>query len=443
MVDATSTQTPSPSLLSLLAQHLTSGAQGGPSAAPTAPPIATAAPSGLGSGDPNLDALASNQGAVPTAATGAPSPTEVGGVTIQAAPRPKPPSPISSAQMSNTNELGVATRADEGAPAAPAEGAGGNNLNYGGVAGALGVHGTLGHVLGALGDAFLIGSGKQPYHVAHAEQQQIDQAMVGAESDPRAAAARVSATGVPGAYEQSQKLIDEANQNDLRKQVQQQNFQYQQSRIGEQTDNTLARRAPAALGFVQGAADAATYAKKYQLLDSQVKGIDPSRSAADAYGIPTPDQWTKGSLTGAGMTTNQQQVSADKGSQRQVSIRDTDVNAGSRIQAAGIGARSRNSAPNVTTMIQGLEQKQNAGQPLTPAEQAIWTHYTAPPRSGGVHLGVQPGGAPAASGGIPIANAGAGNPVANGGKALTPQQASTLPKGTHFLTSDGRWLVRQ
>jgi len=35
-----------------------------------------------------------------------------------------------------------------------------------------------------------------------------------------------------------------------------------------------------------------------------------------------------------------------------------------------------------------------------------------------------------------------GNLVANGGHPVSPDQARSLPPGTHFLTNDGRWLVR-
>lgn len=400
------------------------------SGVPQVPQVSTAS-------QPTVDA--SGQPVDPNAAT------QVAPVTITAS-RP-PPAPYhspgaapSATQLGNTSELANATQADQGTPASPQPG----NLNYGGIPGALGAHGTLGSLLGHLGDAFLIGSGRTPFHVAQAQQQQLAQASVGSETDPRAAAARVAATGVPGAEEASQKLIDEANQQDLRKQVQQQNFQYQQSRIAEQTDNTIARRAPAAQGFVQGASDAATYAKKYALLDAQVKGIDPQRSAADAYGIPTPDQWQPGMMNGVGMTSNQQQVSSDKGASRQVSMRDTDVNAGSRIGAANINAGahvqgaqiSAGAHPTATGLVEQIMSIPAAQR--SPEQSAYLAKALTPARSGGIHLGVQPGTA----GSVPVSNAGAGNPVANGGRPITPQQAATLPKGTHFLTSDGRWLVR-
>ena len=316
---------------------LTSGQRPVPTATSGVPPVST---------QPTVDV--NGQPIDPSAST------EVSPVTVTASRPPPTPyhspgAPPTATQLGNTSELANATQADQGTPASPQPG----NLNYGGIPGALGAHGTLGSLLGHLGDAFLIGSGRTPFHIAQAQQQQLAQASVGAETDPRAAAARVAATGVPGAQEAAEKLIDQANQMDLRKQVQQQNFQYQQSRIAEQTDNTLARRAPAAQGFVSGAKDADTYAKKYALLDAQVKGIDPNRSASDAYGIPTPDQWQPGMLAGAGMTSNQQQVSTDKASQRGVSMRDTDVNAQSRLGAAGIAAnaRIRTNQPNLQTEL--------------------------------------------------------------------------------------------
>lgn len=390
------------------------------SGVPQVPQVSTAAPAVDANGQP-VD---------PNAAT------QVSPVTVTAS-RPgyhSPGAPPSATQLGNTSELANATQADQNTPASPQP----SNLNYGGIPGALGAHGTLGSLLGHLGDAFLIGSGRTPFHVAQAQQQQLAQASVGSETDPRAAAARVAATGVPGAEEASQKLIDEANQQDLRKQVQQQNFQYQQSRIAEQTDNTIARRAPAAQGFVQGTPDATTYGKRYALLDAQVKAIDPSRSAADAYGIPTPDQWQPGMISGAGMTSNQQQVSQDKGAGRQVSMRDTDVNAGSRVTAAVAGANARGKfvQPSVTGLTEQIMNIPAAQR--SPEQSAYLAKELTPPRSGGIHLGVQPG----TTGSVPVANAGAGNPVANGGRPVTPQQAATLPKGTHFLTSDGRWLVR-
>lgn len=400
-----------PGLLSILA-----GALGGQQSQPQQPQPAD---------DQNLQYLS---GSVPAADTGTMAPggsTQVAPVTVAA--HRLSPTPPSASALDNSSELSNAQNVVGGYGQSPRS-----------------PHGTLGSLLGTLGDAFLVGSGRTPEYLPRQQQQQLAQAMVGAETDPRAAAARVAATGVPGAAEQSQKLIEQANQQDLKTQVQKQNFQYQQSRINEQTDNNIARRAPAALGFVSGVTDPAVYAQKYNLLDTQVKALDPSRSASDAYGIPTPEDWKPGMLTGAGMTTNQGQVSSDKGAARAQAGRDTDVNAASRVTAAQISAAARyaTAQPSQAGLIKEIIGKAQAGT-ASPEEIKYLDHVSAPPKQSGIHLGAQPGGAPPVHpGSVPISMAGANNPVANGGRAVTPQQAASLPKGTHFLTSDGRWLVR-
>jgi len=398
-----------PGLLAMLSQSLSQQNQT-PTTTDQTQPASTYAPQGLGGSD--LSVL-----------SGAPT-TQAPPLTVTAKPR--------TTNLNNNPELTQAQGVINQYPQDQANQA------------PRSIHGTLGTILGHLGDAFLVGSGRAPEYVPRMDQMKLAQASVGAEIDPRAAAARVAATGVPGAADMAQKLIDQANQVDLRKQIQNQNFQYQQSRINEQSQNNFARQAPTAIGSVRGITDPNKYNQLYGLWSQRAQAVDPNAEATSAYGLPSPDQGKPGMLDPSfGMTANQQTISEDKEAQRKVSVQDTNTNARARLGSASIMANAhlRGIQPSETGYLSGLIDKQNQGQQLTPAEQMYFNHYTAPPKTGSGNI---PGGLTIGGGkpAVPITMVGNNNPVANAGKPVTPEQARTLPKGTHFLTSDGRWLVR-
>lgn len=72
--------------------------------------------------------------------------------------------------------------------------------------GMFGVKGTLRDVLGALGDSFLIGSGKQAIYRPGREQEKLASALYGYSEDPRAAAERVGILNPQMGYEMQNDL---------------------------------------------------------------------------------------------------------------------------------------------------------------------------------------------------------------------------------------------
>jgi hypothetical protein len=309
--------------------------------------------------------------------------------------------------------------------------------NYGGIPGALGVTGTLGKLLGTLGDAFLVGSGRQPVHREMAQQQQVGNALAGFENNPGAAASRVAATGAPGSAQQAIQLQEQQQRLDqenwYRKELTENRAAQTQSQIQARADQATQRMLPYVGTLAQSAKTPQDYARVYQQADSIAKRLDPNSDPGVAFGLVPPEQWQPGMNQGVGTTAGQQLRAQTAANGQQITRQDTLTNAGSRIKSAQIIAGSR--TPSQTQYLESLVAKQNAGQSLTPAEQTVYNKYTAMPQPKRTNLGQS-------TPSVPIAMAGANNPVANGGKPVTPEQARTLPKGTHFLTSDGRWLVR-
>jgi hypothetical protein len=258
-------------------------------------------------------------------------------------------------------------------------------------------HGTLRNVLGALGDAFLVGSGRQPVYEPRMENQQIGQAMAGADpNDPNsmyAAAQRVAATGSPGSVQDADQMIK--NTNDLAL-----HNWYRTNMINDRNNNIFARLGPMAQGAVSGSANKDDYAARYAVLDKRAKMIDPTADASSAFGIPLPEDWYK--TPGYGMTSNQQAVDNARTAQRGQSQTNAEIAAGSRVNAAGISAgggirraQIEASKPTSATIDQGIIEKMNKGQALSPGEQYYVQHSpTFNARGGGRGLapGLTPGG---------------------------------------------------
>lgn len=275
-------------------------------------------------------------------------------------------------------------------------------------------HGTLRNVLGALGDAFLVQSGNKPVYRERMERQQMGDAMAGYDNDPQAAIQRVGATGATGAPEMADKMQQNYNNLALHRD---QLAALQANRDAQnqaRQQGIYARLTPMAQGMVSAAKDQGDYIQRYQNLDRRVKMMDPSASAADAFGIPEPDDWAQ--TPGYGMSSNQQQQAADRAANRDQSntnnIRTTGQSNTNNIRTTG-----QSDVNNQRTTHQSDVNSQRASARGLP---------------GGVHGG----------GRIPVQNYGANNPVANGGKPLTVQQAATLDRGVHFLGLDGKWHIK-
>lgn len=307
-------------------------------------------------------------------------------------------------------------------------------------------HGTLRSVLGSLGDAFLIGSGAQAMYKPNQQRLAVGNAMAGLDpNDPnsvQAAIGRVAGTGAPGAAEMADSTQKNFNELELKKAQMAQLQMYRDQTNATRIQGIFTRQAPAIQGAVAGALTPADYAQRYALADARAKLSDPTTSAADAYGIPEPQDWHPG-MTNFGMTTNQQTVSGDKQRGQNITQSDSQGRDAAIVQSAGIGATSRNYATDQHN-AQPTEEKfkasyiaaKQAGQPTTSEQDQEFAHDTEVNR----RAKTTPIGGGSSS--VPIANYGANNPVANGGRPVTPAQARGLPAGTHFLTSDGRWMIR-
>lgn len=378
----------------------------------------------------------------------APKPTEVSPVDVQAPPRqalPQSPGTI----MPPAQDLGPLSQPPQ---MSPADGMSSGGLNYDnsgaisaihkvlganqpqggstnpGVYGLLpqGLqHGTFRNVLGALGDAFLVGSNRDRQYAPRMERQAIGDAMAGLDpTDPasmQAAIQRVAATGSPGAAEMADKM-QTSYDNYMARQAQMKYMaEYHQQGIDNRNQNVYARQGPMAQGMVAGASDSADYAKRYAILDKRAKAVDPNSDASSAYGIPTPDEWEPG-MANYGMTSNNQQVSADKAAGRDVSVRNNQNTNRTRIQAAGISAGK----PTGATILDDLRAKQDRGEQLTPAEQAIWNKDTNIPKGKGKRALI---GLPG-SGGTPTGGAAASQPGPGNGQLPAGMNASQLPQLT-------------
>lgn len=247
-------------------------------------------------------------------------------------------------------------------------------------------HGTMRNVLGALGDAFLVGSNRPAEYEPRMERQEIGNAMAGYNpNDPnsvQAAIQRVAATGATGSPEMADQMQKNATENALKNATLEQNNWYRQNTINNRNDTALARMTPYIGGMVAGANDKPSYTSAYNRAEAIAQRIGPDYHASD-FGLVDPDNWTPGATSTTGMTRNNVQQSYDRSQQRATSERNTDVNAASRIRAAGISGGSHIESseiaaakPTDATMTSAEIAKQNSGQTLTPAEQAHFDHTT-------------------------------------------------------------------
>jgi hypothetical protein len=303
-------------------------------------------------------------------------------------------------------------------------------------------HGTLRNVLGALGDAFLVGSGRQPAYEERMQRQEVGNAMAGMNpEDPAsvaAAAQRVAATGAAGSDQVADQMIKNSNDAALRRATLEQNNWYRQNVIQDRqnyhADQSLQRMTPYIGGMVAGAHDLPSYTSAYNRAEAIAQRIGPDYHASD-FGLVDPKDWTPGSTSTVGMTGNNVQTSSDRQRGQNITqsdnaatnaarIRAAQIAAGGHVAAAQIGANRPSEAGFMNDYIQRVQQ----GGQTSPEEDQRFLHDTQVgqhARHFTPHAGT---GGPAAGG--------AGPPV------LTPQQAARAPKGTVFRTTDGRTLVR-
>lgn len=216
-------------------------------------------------------------------------------------------------------------------------------------------HGVLRNVLGALGDAFLVQGGGTPEYANHMGRQQIGDAMAGMDqNDPASVAAatqRMAATGANGAMADSDTVQKNANDNALRQatlantqayrdSVMADRTQYHQQEAEARNQTILRQRGQTYSGQAISATTAAQYKALYDRADASAKQLDPKYSAED-MGMIRPEEWTPGSMVGAGMTGNNVVQHQDRQSGQATTRRGQDIGAGARVASARIMASSR------------------------------------------------------------------------------------------------------
>lgn len=262
-------------------------------------------------------------------------------------------------------------------------------------------HGTLRDVLGALGDAFLAHAGEKPMYQERADSRRIGLAMADYANNPQAAIERVAATGAPGSIEMADRLEQSIQSTKLRQAMGEQTAAYRQSRSEStaayrqslaqaRTEGIVIRMYNTAAALAQTAKNPADYASIYSRLNAMVKHIDPSLDPTTAWGLPGVEDWKPGMTDTAGMTGAQishAQLSRESiAERREANIRSTNT--------SRYNHDHPHFAPSMAQVTLALQAKQDRGEPLTPAEQALWKKATTTSKGGGVslHLAGQGGG---------------------------------------------------
>lgn len=401
--------------------------------APKQPALPAAAPPSTPAAEPSSDAS--------QAASDQPATTVQGVDVVAPNPHPKTSAPInydnSAAVAGAQSAIGAANAAARNAPAGPAQGGSDNPGVFGMLPQSM-QHGTLRNVIGALGDAFLVAGNKQPEYEQRMQRQEIGNAMAGVDpTDPAsmtAAATRIAATGAPGADQMAAQLVEKAQQARLATLMQQQNFQYKQGML---QDRDLAVQSQAAdrqdrdddrkrgiIGGVLQAAAASGDPNKFAAARAQVLKLVGPNSRIDPSEIP---ESMADYQAGYGMNANQVRLSADRAAGRAQAGRDTDVNAQSRVQAAGMRPGPQ---PSPTGYLESLITKPAAER--SPEEQQYVTKALTPTGRGSRRP--VPGGAPVS---FPI-NPATGRPYS----PFSAEDAAKLPKGTPFYGKDGKKYIR-
>jgi hypothetical protein len=297
----------------------------------------------------------------PAVATDLNASTPVDGVEIHAPPNYNNSAALSGVQRALSADAPVDAARDPG----PSHGIWGllpSNMQ----------HGTLRNVLGSIGDAFLLGSGKQAQYTPVLQQRQIGNAMAGYQTNPQSAIERIAATGAPGSDKMAQSLEESQQNLQMRKAIAEQNNQYRNSQIQSRNDSIIARMAPTVAGWAQNAKTPQDYQAAYQRADAAAKRVDPSASAAD-FGYVDPKDWQPNSMQGVGATTGQ--ILRNQTGQQSIAERATAAQQASDDRMYHYTHPNyQPRSPTTATIDQGIIQKLNAGQPLSAGEQQYWQH---------------------------------------------------------------------
>lgn len=236
--------------------------------------------------------------------------------------------------------------------------------------GMFGVKGTLRDILGTLGDAFLVGSGRDAVYRPGREQEKAADAMTGFTNSPEAAMAAAERLASIGQTDKAQKLLEYVRSQELRSaqleslqanresQIADRasgNYTDAMNRIGRLFGTEQAKRNP------QGAmAMAARIASAYG-------------TTLEALGISediTPDEM--GMISGSDMTVNQQRNYPL--AQRRVEQADERI----AIQRQNANRpRSSGRNPTEASEIARIRGKLNRGEDLSAGDKATWDKYTS------------------------------------------------------------------
>jgi hypothetical protein len=270
-------------------------------------------------------------------------------------------------------------------------------------------HGTLRNVLGALGDAMLVGAGRQPSYADSMGRQQVGNAMAGVDyNDPASVSAamqRVAATGAPGSIGYADSM--QKNYNDVQlKMAQQQSLNaYRDSMVDAKTQTVRDQQAMYANRFQPqiggilnsggGTKDAATYGRKWDSLVGLAKQIGgPNADPSSVFGLPAKEVWQPGMTDGWGMTANNDQMSQDRSAQRAQSntnnvrstgagVQEAGIRAGASIQSAKINAAShpQSEAGLDSYLASRITAANSGGPPLTAGEISLVNKRFTPGRT--------------------------------------------------------------
>jgi hypothetical protein len=274
----------------------------------------------------------------------------------------------------------------------------------------VGTHGTLRDVIGTIGDAFLVHAGKDPVYQQAKQRQQIANAAAGFEQDPAAAASRIAASGAPDSMSTAQKMYDEYQTEQLRKQQQEYTNEYRKSVHDDKANQQLSRLTPYVGAIVNDPRIQTKddYQRAYDRATAMARRIDPQATGAD-LGLIDPQDWEPGMGSTVGMTQgqnvrNQYNQSSLTERAREANMRNSTTIRGQDVNASTAGQR------DATT---------RRGQDMTDARSKNKTKLSIP--------------------GLTVPNGGGGGATQG---QLTPQQAAKLPSGTRFQGTNGKWYVK-
>lgn len=259
--------------------------------------------------------------------------------------------------------------------------------------------GTLRDVLGILGDAMLVHSGKSPIYSAAVQNKKIADAMTGFQSDPRAAAGRLAA--IPGAAKQAQDMYDSSEQQQLRMETQKSNENYKQSLEADRQDKRNTNTMQYVAGILKAGA-ATGDPKKYSDAYKRAQEYASQRNIDDISQYGAPDQ-LEDAQSGFGMTANQ--VTRDLNTNKSIDQRTTAADQRDATTRRGQDMRPqpKPTQPTANSITQDLINKRNSGGELTAAEQEYWDANVANKNKGkqqlhipGLTVGGQSNSAPKA-----------------------------------------------